>query len=309
MAWSPRPLLLLFAPLLLGAQEAVVPGAAPTPTALELLPSPPPDARLLVPVRIGEGGPFGFIVDTGAERSVVSHELAEQLSLVPGRRITVVSTTERREVGTVVVPGIVTVPAIGAPIAVEAPAMAAAHLGAAGLLGLDVLRDRQIAIDFAARQIAVRRSAVRPVASAPGEIVVRGRSRFGQLIVTDAFYGNTRIRVVLDTGSEVTIGNLALRRKVLARREALRAVRLTSVTGGQLVADYAQVDKVRIGRIEIGTLPVAFVDAPPFEKFGLRDRPALLLGMDVLRGFRQVVIDFPNRELWFRLADVPAMGA
>ncbi|MBW8911971.1 MAG: hypothetical protein JF564_08835 [Sphingomonas sp.] len=47
----------------------------------------------------------------------------------------------------------------------------------------------------------------------------------------------------------------------------------------------------------IGNLPVAFADAEPFRHFGMTDRPALLLGMDVLRQFRLVRIDFPNREI------------
>jgi hypothetical protein len=46
-------------------------------------------------------------------------------------------------------------------------------------------------------------------------------------------------------------------------------------------------------------MPVAFADVPPFRVFGLEKKPAIMLGMDVLKLFTRVQIDFANRE--FRL--------
>jgi hypothetical protein len=46
-------------------------------------------------------------------------------------------------------------------------------------------------------------------------------------------------------------------------------------------------------------MPVAFAEVPPFKKFGLDKKPALLLGMDAMRSFRRVEIDFPNRQVRF----------
>src|SRR5205085_7473083 len=45
--------------------------------------------RMTVGVNISGRGPFPFIVDTGAERTVISSELARSLSLQPGRTATV----------------------------------------------------------------------------------------------------------------------------------------------------------------------------------------------------------------------------
>ena len=141
----------------------------------------------------------------------------------------------------------------------------------------------------------------RPVRHSDDEIIVTARSKFGQLIVTDAFYGNTRIQVVLDTGSQVSMGNTALRRRVGVKKQNLREVTLTSVTGGQTRAAYTLVPQVRVGDVRFEWLPVAFADVAPFKKFGLEDRPALLLGMDALRSFRHVEIDFANRQVRFRM--------
>jgi len=74
-------------------------------------------------------------------------------------------------------------------------------------------------------------------------------------------------------------------------------VSLISVTGGELVADYGSMESIKIGDIEIQDMPVAFADVPPFKVFGLEKRPAIMLGMDALKLFSKVQIDFANREL------------
>ena len=56
-----------------------------------------------------------------------------------------------------------------------------------------------------------------------------------------------------------------------------------------------------IGGVDLNYLPVAFSDVPPFRRLGMADRPALFLGMDAMKLFRQVSIDFPNREVRFLL--------
>jgi hypothetical protein len=65
------------------------------------------------------------------------------------------------------------------------------------------------------------------------------------------------------------------------------------------MADYTTVPNIKVGDVLFGSMPVAFADVAPFERFGLTKRPALLLGMDALRSFRRVDIDFPNRQVRF----------
>ncbi|MFM9978490.1 MAG: aspartyl protease family protein, partial [Sphingomonadaceae bacterium] len=50
--------------------------------------------RMTLPVHIGGQGPFGFVVDTGAERSVISNELARRLALDSAGRARVVGLAE-----------------------------------------------------------------------------------------------------------------------------------------------------------------------------------------------------------------------
>ncbi|WP_404335368.1 retroviral-like aspartic protease family protein [Sphingomonas sp. MMS12-HWE2-04] len=260
------------------------------------------DARLTVKVDVGLKGPYNFIIDTGAERTVVSRELAGVLRLAPGNPVTITSMSGTARVNTVVVPDL-SITTIGQLHTVIAPALFARNLGAAGLLGIDTLRNHQVSIDFERGTMAVRPSEKRKKYERrdPNEIVVTAKSQFGQLIVTDAYYGNTRIQVVLDTGSQVTMGNGALRRRIGNRAGKPQPIQLTSVTGEQTMAAYTFVPDIKVGDVAFGSMPVAFADVKPFERFGLTERPALLLGMDSLRSFRRVDIDFPNRQVRFLL--------
>ncbi len=131
--------------------------------------------------------------------------------------------------------------------------------------------------------------------------VPRAASPFGQLIVTDADYRGTRIRVVIDTGSSLSIGNMAMRRLVGSRGTPLGQIPITSVTGQQVMAELHQVDRFRLGGMQLTHAPMAFGDLEPFRTLGLDDVPAMLLGMDAFRMFRTVDIDFANRHIRFKL--------
>lgn len=258
------------------------------------------DTRLTVPVAVGTRGPYNFIIDTGAERTSVSRELAGLLALVAGKPVTVTTMAGSKRVNTVVIPEL-TIQSIGESHTITAPAFEARNLGASGLLGIDTLRTSMVSIDFEAGTMTVRKSVPRRrvEAHSSDEIVVVAKSLFGQLIVTDAFFGDTRIQVVLDTGSQVSMGNAALRQRVERRLGAFKPLALIGVTGETVNAEYTLVPSVKIGGVEFQSLPVAFAEVAPFKKFGLEKKPAILLGMDGLRSFRRVEIDFPNRQVRF----------
>ena len=297
---------------------AFYPALLPAALALVALPDigqappPPPDQtyvllkevaeRMTVPVQIAGSGPYRFIIDTGAERTVISRQLASTLNLPAGRDINVVAMSGVSRVGTVVIPSLTmsTLPDIGA---INAPALDADHLGGLGLLGIDTLQHHKVTIDFDGERMAVTPSSKRsrPERRQANEIVVRAKNVFGQLIVTDAEIDGNAVRVVLDTGSPVSIGNLALQRLVRRHAGKFEPLEMTSATGGKLQTQLTRANKLRIGGVEFVGMPLAFSDAAPFERFGLEKKPAMLLGMNALKFFRQVEIDFPNREVRFQL--------
>jgi predicted aspartyl protease len=254
--------------------------------------------RMTIGVDIGGRGPFPFIVDTGAERTVISSELAHSLALQPGRTATVHSMSEVSQIATVVIPGL----RVGNRTTeqIHAPALSRENLGAAGILGVDTLQRQRVTFDFRRRQMTMTPSRG-PEEHWPDAdtVVVTGRSLYGRLVLVDAAVDGQRVWVIIDTGSEVSVGNLALR-TALARRNRLREIapiRMISITGGMIAAEYGFARRIRVGGLDINNLPIAFADVHPFRQLGLMNRPALLLGMDALQLFSRVSVDFPNRRV------------
>ena len=256
--------------------------------------------RLTVPVTINGGGPYHFVVDTGSERTVLSHELADRLTLIPAKTVTLLSITGIEEVRTAVVPELRLSSSRKGMSDFAAPLLAEHHMGAAGILGIDSLRTKRVVMDFRAMRMSIS-DAPRAALVDTDEIVVTARRKLGQLILVDADANGQKISVIIDTGSAVTIGNPALRKKLTERGRLgpSTPICITSVTGGITPADYTQVGRVRIGGVTLMDMPVAFADPRIFGRLGLGRKPALLLGMDVLKLFDRVSIDFANRNVRF----------
>ncbi len=296
------------------AQDAPLPVSTEAPTEASTEPATAAEValkfgaaetRMTVPVSIAGAGPFAFIVDTGAQRTVISRQLAATLGLAAGRTVSVTAMTGTSSVGTVLIPSLSVSPLAARRI--EAPALEEYHLGAQGLIGIDTLQDQAVTIDFDAQTMAIAPSRKRRIRDKPDgdAIIVRARSLFGQLIVTDAYCGSQRVRLILDTGSVVSMGNEALRHKVMRKGASLTRIALLSVTGRTLFADYTTIDRIKIGDLTIQNLPIAFADAAPFKQFALESKPAIMLGMDALKLFRRVDIDFANRQVRLALPRTP----
>ncbi|HEX8670006.1 MAG TPA: retroviral-like aspartic protease family protein [Allosphingosinicella sp.] len=253
--------------------------------------------RMTVPVSIDGKGPFRFIVDTGAERTVIAREVAENLDLDSAGPVRMHSMTEVSDIDTVAISDL----DVGGKrvSAINAPALEQRHLGADGMLGVDSLQSQRVSFDFQREQMTVSASRKKAEYWPPDTIVVTAKNRFGRLVLIDASVEGQKVWVIIDTGSQATIGNLALRRKLEKRHRLreLKPVELLSVTGGRMMANQTLIHRIRLGDVDIEQLPVAFADAHPFRKLDLLDRPALLLGMDALRLFERVSVDFPNRRV------------
>jgi predicted aspartyl protease len=252
--------------------------------------------RMTVPVRLSGAGPFRFLVDTGADRTAISSLVAARLGLKAGAAGTLHTVTGASAVTTATVPNL-QLSSSGIRI-VDAPVLDAEHMGADGILGTDSLRSQRVVFDFEKQMMTIVPSE-QIVAKEKGTIVVTGRLRNGRLIVTNATADDQTITVVLDTGSEVSVGNQALRLRLGNAGSLTRAgdVELESVTGELLPGEYTFVDKLEMGDVTLSNLAVVFADAHTFKQLGLDERPALLLGMNALRAFKKVSIDFANKKL------------
>lgn len=256
--------------------------------------------RMTVPVTINGIGPFRFLVDTGAQATVVTARVTQALGLMPTGRATLVAMASRNSVETVALDGL---EFAGRRIgALTTPLLSDRDIGADGIIGLDSLQDLRVVIDFRADSITV--GDAYPGERAGYEIVVRARRKFGQMIITDAQVGGVRTAVIVDTGSWYSLGNRALQRRLRARES--HSVTAIDVVGASLTSEVALVRELRIGRIGLSNVPVGFADSPAFAALELEGTPALILGMGNLRPFERVAIDFASKRVLF---DVPAEAA
>lgn len=256
-----------------------------------------PYERMTVAVRLSGMGPYRFLVDTGADRTAISRELASHLKLVAGQQVELHSTTGASEVSTATLPDLqVTRKAVKG---IQAPLLESVNIGADGILGTDSLALQRVEFDFKAQTMSVVPSGTPDFADEPGTIVVEARRRNGRLIVTDATANGRHLTVIVDTGSQVTIGNEALRRTLQAKDllADTHPVDLISVTGEQITGDYMFLKRLEIGGVVLTNLAVVFAPAHTFEQLKLSEKPALLLGMNAIRAFKKVSIDFANRRL------------
>lgn len=257
------------------------------------------ESRLSVDVLIDGRGPYRFIVDSGADSSVIGAGLARALQLPLGTPATLHGMTASAVVDRVRVGSLTLGPTTVRNL--ELPALSEADIGGAGIVGLDTLVEQRLLMDFDAKLIRVE-DGRSPVRALPGEIVVVARRRRGQLIMTGVRANSQRLDAIIDTGSQITIGNLALRDRLIRKgRAKITSVPMTGVTGTTLNVDVAIVDQLEVGPILLSNVPMAFVDAPPFALFGLGDQPALLLGTDLMGQFRRVSLDFRARKVRFQL--------
>ena len=255
--------------------------------------------RLTIPVMVNGRGPYPFVVDTGATRSVISRELAETLHLPPGRPVSLHDTAGLQQNPTVHIDRL----SVGDRRIdnVEAPVIDEVHLGADGMLGLDTMREERVVMDFMAGRFLSEHSR-RAAEDAPGTIIVEGRRRYGQLVLVDAESQGRPIFVILDSGAQNTVGNSALRRMMGARHAKpgqKSSGSVISVTGNQTPADLNEIPQIHLGAITINHVPIAYADLHTFAEFNLEERPAMLLGMDAMRMFARVAVDFQSREVSF----------
>ncbi len=256
-------------------------------------------SRMTVPVKVVEQGPFRFLIDTGSQNTVLSRDLANRLALVPNRQARLISVAGTQMVDMVDLDQI----DLGrrSYYGLSAPLLESEHMGADGILGLDSLQDQRVLVDFKKGLLAID-DAKNLGGNRGFEIVVEARRRSGQLIMADAKLEGIKVQVVIDTGAETSIGNIALQ-KALARKRKSEKIELLSVTGHTVSADLGYARWLEISDVRFNNVAIAYTDAPAFKALKLDGRPSLLLGMRDLRSLDRLAIDFATRRILF---DIPS---
>lgn len=253
--------------------------------------------RVTVPVTVEGQGPYRFMIDTGAQATVLSRELADQIGVADRKTATLVGMSSRAptEVAPVMELG------LGSRLFYieTVPLVAKDNIGSAdGILGIDSLQEQRVLLDFKARTFSVADAGT--LGGDKGyDIVVRARRVLGQLVITDAEIDGVKVAVIVSTGAQGSVGNFALQEKLRGR--ALDEAHMTDINGDMQTSSVELAKSISIGRVNVSNIAVAFVDSPTFKQLGLDDKPAMVLGMNELRLFKRVAIDFRQRKVLFDL--------
>ncbi len=287
----------------------------PTPQTGTLIGQRDRSSRMTTKVKINGQGPYDFVIDTGANRSVIAIEIATALQLPFGVPVKVHGIASAEEAQTVNVKSL-KASDIDAPID-NVPILSRVDLDADGILGIDAFTDRVLTFDFVSNTAHIAFSYFEhgftelpqhSIAAASSDITVPARQRFNQLTIVDAEAAHQRITCFIDSGAEKTVGNLAMRRAVQAQTGDRNFIPVDVIihgaTGQDVPGQVALVPAMRLGGVHFSTFPIAFADLHTFALWGLQNEPTLMLGMDLLRIFETVTVDFRRSVVRFRLASL-----
>ncbi|MDE2112563.1 MAG: aspartyl protease family protein [Alphaproteobacteria bacterium] len=299
---------LLFASMPARAQR--VPAGAPQPPSLTRdvtkVTADTNAANLLTTnVQINGRGPFQFVVDTGADRTVIADDVVAAQGLPKGGHVAVEGAVRTVIAETARVEEL----AFG-PVSCEdlvLPVLPRAQLEADGYLGLDVIDGYRVTFDFKNHALLVTepRQAQLLNWAPPDETLVRVSGRSGHLRAFNCIVDGVRATTFVDTGAEVSVGNSSLYEALIERSPSYAkkdVLPLTGVTGGIVTGRITTIKNIRLSALTFENSDIAIADLQIFDLWGLAERPSLLIGMNWLRQFSHVSIDYGRKELRFDLA-------
>jgi predicted aspartyl protease len=256
--------------------------------------------RIWAPVRINGKGPFRLVLDTGASHSAIVSRVANRID---DASVQTVSVMLHGVTGSAIVPALKVRSMEVGDMLIEPttlPIVADAFGGAEGVLGREGLMDKRIFADFGHDKLTIGRSHGQ---RAPhGYKVVHLTITPAGLLAADVRIGGVRTRAIIDTGGQQTVGNNALLEALMRRapRDALDE-QIIGVTLDQQIGKYIRVPPITLGDLRLNNVHVAFGDMALFEHWKYDRDPTLLIGMDVLGLFDQLIIDYKMKEMQIRL--------
>lgn len=286
------------------AATALAPGAA---LALQA-PAPPADSlryldksrRLTVQAMVNGQGPFDFMVDTGANSSVIAADLSERLNLPRRGRSEMHGIAGAQSVDTVLVDSLTVGRRERRRMTLSV--LPRATLDGDGILGLEWLGRASLLLDFKRRRMAVGEGL--PVPD-PTTFAVKARLQKSGLTLIDAFMPSRRIVAFIDSGSTTTVGNLAFFEEAAAKGSLVGPItdtELRSVTGQVLQGRLVTISSLTLGKVILRRAPMVIGPIHTFDFWGMHAEPAVLIGSDILRQFETVAIDFKAGEVRFKVS-------
>jgi len=257
--------------------------------------------RIMAPVTINGRGPFRMIVDTGANQSVLTGALVHALGLqlAPENTVRLTGVTGSQIVPVITLDSLQTGDLEQRDLRVAV--MNSVSGGAEGILGMQGFAGKRITVDFVNDRIQIANSRGQRAgfryASIPVEV------RFDRLLLANGRVGGVKVQAVIDTGAERTLGNSALRRELIRLKRLHETPLIAGVIGVTEVEQRGEAiwtRKIQLGDIALTDVNVIYGDMHVFKVWGLEDKPALLIGMDVLGLLHTLIVDYRLKEIQVR---------
>jgi predicted aspartyl protease len=256
--------------------------------------------RAVALININGQGPFRFIIDTGANRSVLSQALATRLGLAPAG-VGVVHSIDGEQPATLVNVESLSFGALrlsrGETPVLDGPMLDGEH----GLLGVDGMAGRLLHIDFTKHCVEIYESAAQmPMQgwqSAPAQM------RFGTMLMVPGEIMDVHVNVLIDTGSDISLANQSFRdalRKVAAHTIEYHNGHAFTFGRPIVLEERVWTPTLRLGHTVVEGVNAYIGDFHIFDFLGLQDEPTLLIGMDVLARSREMAIDYEHGVVYFR---------
>ena len=245
-------------------------------------------------VMLNGKGPFEFLVDTGANITVLSSRRASEIGAVFTGVATVNGTTGSAEMPIAIVDRLATgvVNASNLRIAVIPDASLPKQ---DGILGADIFVGRRLAFEMQHKRVLVQTSQHNANFAQRTNALGNMRIRNGRLAEIDGRIGKIGVRMMLDTGADNCIINQSLETALEKRFPRLPRVghaTVVGVTGQVLSGTYFGLPDIRFGGVTLKDAGGIAADAPIFDLWGLTVAPAMIVGINVLSRLAGFSIDY-----------------
>lgn len=255
--------------------------------------------RPVVEVAINGRGPFPLVLDTAAQMTGLDEQFIQRAGFTPnggqtmlhgasGARQVDLYTLGQLTIGPLVRENVTSVP-------LARGEGEASHGGHDGVLGANLFTGLRLNFEYANRRISIDQHAGRPplAGGTPVELL------HNVFVLTPMRVGRVEATGVIDTGARHTLCNYALRDALSLRSEDMLVApaQAAGATGHSFETSSAQVSGVTLTSARLGPMPLRFADAHVFGQLGLAERPALIVGGDVLHRLARFSIDYASRQI------------
>jgi predicted aspartyl protease len=250
---------------------------------------------------VNHQGPFPFALDTGANSTVLAPQLVMALGLLTDNQ----AVTIQGATGSAAVPTAIVDRVAAGDVVLEGqrlPIADAMTTGIDGILGVDGLESKRIVVDFTKHRIDIRNARHGWPLSAATRIPAQ--LRFGRLIIVDANVDGVKVKAVIDTGSEYTLGNDALRAALelpTAANAPNPPIDVLGESGALQQGTRQRIQSIKVGDIQAVNFNIVFGKFYVFRLWDLDAQPALVIGMDLIGKLDALVIDYMRREVQLRV--------